>query len=628
MGVINILDKQTANMIAAGEVVDRPSGALKELLENCIDAGATSVKVEIKGGGSSLMKVTDNGCGIERGDVPKALMRHATSKITCGADLDGIVTMGFRGEALAAISAVSRLEMVTRRAEDTEGTHMISDENGVIIDDIGCPVGTAITVRDLFYNTPARARFLKKDQTESASCSAVAEKIALANPGVAITFISEGDKKFATPGDGNIASTVYALFGSAVSKTLTECDYDYAEAGIKVKGFINRPESPRGSRNMQIFFVNNRFVRSKTVSAALEEAFRSYIPSNKYPAGILYITLDAHFTDVNVHPAKLEIRFADEKKIFEAVYYCVRNALENGKRRPEMPTYTQQPQQPRQNAQYTQHAQPFETQNRTAYTPHTQGNAYRSAGRDEYAIQGRKGSGIKSYALFDGNIAAEDATPDGNPDFIVRTPIPVEEPVDIEPEQTEMQSIDDVRIVGELYKTYVIAETSKSIFIFDKHAAHERILYEKLKNEKIISKQYLLTGVVVDLGRENAATINENAGYLSQFGFVSEPFGDSSVIIRAVPMSVSKTGDVREIVEAFADELSQGGAIPFAQKVDKALYTVACKAAVKAGRHTGEEQNLWLAQQLIADPSLRLCPHGRPFVREYPKNALDKLFDR
>lgn len=620
MGVINILDKQTANMIAAGEVVDRPSGALKELLENCIDAGATVVRAEIKGGGSSFMKVTDNGCGIERGDVPKALMRHATSKISCGADLDGIVTMGFRGEALAAISAVSRLEVVTRRAEDTEGTHMISDENGVIIDDIGCPAGTAITVRDLFYNTPARARFMKKDQTEAASCSAVAEKIALANPGVAITFVSEGDKKFSTPGDGNIASAVYALFGSAVSKTLTECNYDYAEAGIKIKGFINRPESPRASRNMQIFFVNGRFVRSKTVSAALEEAFRSYIPSNKFPAGILYITLDAHFTDVNVHPAKLEIRFADEKKIFEAVYYCVRNALENGRRRAETATYTQQPAQ--------QNMQHFETQNRTAYTPHTQGGTYRSGSRDEYIPQGRKDSGIKSYALFDGNIAAEDATPDGNPDFIVRTPIPVEEPADIEPEQTEMQNIDDVRIVGELYKTYVIAETPKSIFIFDKHAAHERILYEKLKNEKIISKQYLLTGVVVNLGRESAATINENAGYLSQFGFVSEPFGDNSVIIRAVPMSVSKTGDVQEIVEAFADELSKGGAIPFAQKVDKALYTVACKAAVKAGRHTGEEQDLWLAQKLIADPSLRLCPHGRPFVREYPKNMVDKLFDR
>ncbi len=627
MGIINILDKQTANMIAAGEVVDRPSGALKELLENCIDAGATVVRVEIKGGGTSFIKVTDNGCGIERGDVPKALMRHATSKISCGADLDGIVTMGFRGEALAAISAVSRLEMVTRRAEDTEGTHMISDENGVIIDDIGCPVGTAITVRDLFYNTPARARFMKKDQTEAASCSAVTEKIALANPGVAITFVSEGDKKFSTPGDGNIASAVYALFGSAVSKTLVECEYRFEEAGVNVKGFINRPESPRASRNMQIFFVNGRFVRSKTVSAALEEAFRSYIPSNKFPAGILYLTLDAHFTDVNVHPAKLEIRFADEKKIFEAVYYCVRNALENGRRRAETETYTQPSQQ------YTQqsarkYAQPFETQSRGTYTQHTRGSAYISGGRNEYIPQGGKGSGIKSYALFNGNIAAEDATPDGNPDFIVRTPIPVEEPAEIEPEQIEMQNIDDVRVVGELYKTYVIAETSKSIFIFDKHAAHERILYEKLKNEKIISKQYLLTGVVVDLGRESAAMINEHAGYLSQFGFVSEPFGDNSVIIRAVPMSVSKTGNIQEIVEAFADELSKGGAIPFAQKVDRALYTVACKAAVKAGRHTGEEQNLWLAQKLIADPSLRLCPHGRPFVREYPKNMLDKLFDR
>ncbi len=619
MGIINILDKQTANMIAAGEVVDRPSGALKELLENSIDAGATSVKIEIKGGGMSFMRVTDNGCGIQRGDVPKAILRHATSKISCGADLDGIVTMGFRGEALAAISSVARLEIVTRHDSDTAGTHMISDENGVVLDDIGCPVGTSITVRDLFYNTPARARFMKKDQTEAASCSAVAEKIALANPDVAITFISEGEKKFATPGDGNAASAVYALFGSAVSKTLTECDYNYAEAGIKVKGFINKPESPRGSRNMQIFFVNGRFVKSKTVTAALEEAFRSYIPSNKFPAGILYIVLDAHLTDVNVHPAKLEIRFADEKKIFESVYYCVRNALENGKREAEAGTFAPQ-------------TQPDETPKQTVkYAPRSQEALYHADLRHSgYVPPQNAGSGIKSYAVFNGNIASEDATPDGNPDFIVRTPIPIQIPAetDPEPEQMDMHYDEGVRIVGELYGTYVIAETAESVLIFDKHAAHERILYEKLKTEKIVATQHLLTGVVVNLGRESVATINEHAGYLAQFGFESEPFGDNSVLIRAVPMTVSKTGDIQDIVETFAAELSQGGSIPFAQKVDKALYTVACKAAIKAGQHTGAEQDMWLAQKLISDPSLRLCPHGRPFIKEYKKQAIDKLFDR
>lgn len=623
MGNINILDRQTANMIAAGEVVDRPSGALKELLENCIDAGAASVKAEIKGGGSAFMRVTDNGCGIERSDVPKALLRHATSKISTGADLDGVTTMGFRGEALAAISSVSRLEMTTRRACDTEGTHMISDENGVILEDVGAPVGTSITVRDLFYNTPARARFLKKDQAESASCAAVAEKIALANPDVAVTFISEGDRKFATPGDGNAASAVYAVFGSAAAKTLTECNYTLEDTGISVHGFISRVDAPRASRNMQVFFVNRRFVRSKTVTAALEEAYRSFIPPGKFPAGILYITLDAHLTDVNVHPAKLEIRFADEKKIFEAVYYCVRNALQNGDRRAEaMQAAGVMPRTETAAAKQDDEIR---------FSGNTQ-NTYQSPYSKRYTVPAEplKKGAIKSYAMFNGNIAAEDATPDGNPDFTVRTPIPVEKPSEAEPQQTLMppESARDVRIVGELYKTYVIAETDDSILVFDKHAAHERILYEKLRTEKIMEKQQLLTGVVVDLGRESAATILEHAGYLAQFGFLSEPFGDTSVIIRTVPMTVSRTGDIQDIVETFAHELSHGGAVPFEQKVDKALYTVACKAAVKAGQHTGPEQDLFLARQLVNDPTLRLCPHGRPFVREYRKSEIDKLFDR
>lgn len=643
MGVINILDKQTANMIAAGEVVDRPSGALKELLENCIDAGATSIKIEIRGGGMSMIKVSDNGCGIERDDVPKTLLRHATSKITCGADLDGVTTMGFRGEALAAISAVSRVEITTRRQSDTEGTHLVSDENGVIIEDVGCPVGTTVTVKDLFYNTPARARFMKRDQAEAASCAAAAEKIALANPDVAIAFYSENDRKFATPGDGRLFSAIYSVFGSQTSKTLSECSYELEDAGIKVSGFISRPESPRSSRTMQVFFVNRRFVISKTIKAALEEAYRSFIPQGKFPAGILYITLDAHLTDVNVHPAKLEIKFADEKKIFEAVYYCVRNALQNGSRRQEAEiaagiahTATES-QAATQRADFYQSNQNNQTgqsyQSYQNYQSRLQ-KSTQEASRPQksgYAPSTQiKGQGIMSYSLFDGDIASEDATPDGNPIFSVRTPIPVEEPSVAEPEQKKLLDLGDtdVVIVGELYKTYVIAQTHDTIMIFDKHAAHERIIYERLITEKVLNSQHLLTGVVVCLDRESVALIADNMGYLNQFGFCCEPFGDDAIIVRTVPNTISKCGDIQGIIESFAKDLAEGSALPFKEKVDKALYTVACKAAVKAGQHTGPEQDLFLARKLIADPSLKLCPHGRPFVREYPRSAIDKLFDR
>ncbi len=616
MGIINILDKQTANMIAAGEVVDRPAGALKELMENCIDAGSTSIKVEIKGGGISMMRVVDNGSGILRDDVPKTLLRHATSKIATGSDLGNIATLGFRGEALAAISSVSRMEMITRSASETAGTKLISDENGVVMEDVGCPVGTAITVKDLFYNTPARARFMKKDSAEAAACAAVCEKIALSHPAVAVSFTSEGERKFATPGDGDYATAIYSVFGSAITKTLKEATYELG--GVKVTAFINAPDAPRASRNMQVFFVNGRFVRSKTVTAALEEGYRSYIPSGKFPAGVIYLELDVQNTDVNVHPAKLEIRFADEKKIFEAVYYCVRNALTKGDRREETAYNFVPPSEPPKQETARQ-----EVPKQMSFDAVSKPSA---AKREVYTPKKSTGNTV-GYEIFSPTLGEEDATPRIEPTVTVREPSAPE----AEPEVIFTQSAPEpapIRIVGELYGTYVIAETGDSVLLFDKHAAHERILYEQLRKRNHVETQQLFTGITVNLTREMISVLANNLSYLLDFGFDAEVFGDDSIIIRAVPVSLSKLGRIDDLMEEFAKSLADGGSIPFADKVDRALYTMACKAAVKAGQHTGELQDRVLAEQLIADPTLRCCPHGRPFVREISKRDIDKLFDR
>lgn len=624
MGKINILDKQTANMIAAGEVVDRPSGALKELLENSIDAGATVIRVEIRAGGRTLLRVTDNGGGIMRDDVPKALLRHATSKISCGDDLFSVRTLGFRGEALAAISSVSRMEIVTCSDAESIGTKLISDENGIVMTDVGCPKGTVITVRDLFYNTPARALFMKKDTAEAASCAAVTERIALSHPDVSVCFVSENVEKFKTPGDGQPLSALYAVYGRSVASGLIKCSYSLG--GITVEGFVNRPDVPRASRSMQVFFVNGRFVRSRTVQAALEEAYRSYIPSGKFPAGILNISMPFEKTDVNVHPAKLEIRFTAEKSVFEAVYYAVRNAVA-GRDNAETVTDTAAESKPLTDAKpatISSSAAATDTAPSVlAGARQSFGGSKRSSGDGKYSSF-RPSKPAVSYEVFIPDIGASDATEKIDPVMRVESPA-----ADADmPFQQSILPEAEFKIIGEAYNTFVFVQQTDKIIVFDKHAAHERILYEQLSKRKEVASQQLLCGITVTLTREQAAVIAENAAYLADFGFECEAFGDDAVIVRAVPVALSKLGKIDGIIEEFARDLSSGGAVPFQQKVDRALYTVACKAAVKAGEITGEVHNEFIARRLLQDPSVRYCPHGRPVLREFSRRDLEKLFDR
>ncbi|MDD4165224.1 MAG: DNA mismatch repair endonuclease MutL [Eubacteriales bacterium] len=622
MGIINILDTQTANMIAAGEVVDRPASALKELIENSIDAGATSVNIEIRGGGIAFMRVSDNGVGFARDDIPKALLRHATSKIKTGRDLDGIGTLGFRGEALAAISSVSRIEIISKRREDELGTRLTGDENGIVMTDTGCPSGTTVIVKNLFYNVPARYKFLKRDSSEAAAAAAVAERIALSHPEVSISFTSEGEKKFYTGGDGSLISSIYSVYGRDFANGLKEIDFELE--GVRVSGYVSAPANARGSRALQNFFVNGRFVRSKTVMAALEEAYKAYIPHGKYPAGIININLNAKNIDVNVHPAKLEIKFADERKIFEAVYYGVKNMLT------EREDIIFQPQKAAPGDSFT--SMPPEQTEPAELTSTCIPEKEKSDGN------------AQNYGVFKPDLGEEDMPLidlSTNSIMTLNSPIISDEKEkllesanrigqskDIPSEQLRFTDEKQYNIIGEAYNAYIFVELDDKILIIDKHAAHERVLYEELANKKEIISQQLMNGITITLPHEQAEILSSNLAYLEEYGFIAEPFGYNTLIIRAVPTVLADMGEIAGIFESFAEKLTENNTLPFTERVDRALFTVACKAAMKAGQKNDPAHNEWLVNKIMTRGDIRVCPHGRPVIKEISKHQLEKFFDR
>ncbi len=680
MGIINILDTQTANLIAAGEVVERPSSSVKEMLENSIDAGAKNITLEIKNGGRSLVRVSDDGCGFLREDIPKALLRHATSKISCGEDINGIKTLGFRGEALAAIGSVSRMDIVTKHRSEEMGTRLTSDEDGIVMVDTGCPDGTTVSVRDLFYNTPARQKFLKRDATEGASCIAAAEKVALSHPEISFTVISDGERKFTTPGDGKLYPTIYSVFGREFAKTLVEIDYSHE--GVRVYGYVTKPDAARGSRAMQTVFVNGRYVKSKTVQAALEEAFRSYIPRGKYPGCVLFVELSPELTDVNVHPAKTEIKFASEKDVFRAVYYGVKTKIDAA---------------PEKNLLGSgEKIQTAEGSQKTLVSEYSEKNATMGVGGktaedtsfdkkkvvgdiapvfDDVPITDNKTEAEKITTVvkirpisevdffpkdkalekplvedkpkkaFRADIGEEDLISSSS-DFLFKDKNPIDKNNLSQPEEdknassevlTEEASCQQTivpqndeywRMIGQAYNAYIFVETPENILVIDKHAAHERILYEKLAKNKELHVQELLAGVPVSVGREQAAVLLENADYLAEKGFAVEDFGEGSVIVRTVPSTLHNLKGLSSVLEDFAKTLLDGNGLSFEEKCDRALYTVACKAALKAGIKNSPEDDENVVRMLADNPALRYCPHGRPFIKKIPKREIEKYFDR
>lgn len=626
MGIINLLDIQTANLIAAGEVVERPSSAIKELCENSVDAGAKTITVEIKNGGNTYIRVTDDGKGISDDDMPKTILRHATSKIRCGDDLDGITTLGFRGEALAAISSVSRLQILSKQEVDKIGRTLVSnDEDGIVISDVGCPVGTTVIVKDLFYNVPARRKFLKRDATEAASVSSVVEKMALSHPEISFRYVSDGETKFITSGDGKLISAIYAIQGRAFGSTLEKVEY--TDGDMILFGYISRPDSPRGSRSAQNFFVNKRFVRSKTMMAALEEAFSSYIPRGKYPACCIHISLNPKQTDVNVHPAKLEVKFSDEKRIFDLVYYGVKSHLsanelvknEEKEILPLDPKIVELLKTPIRVGEQeivveqTNEELPF-PEEKVIKTQQFEAPAYRIPTMEKtvFASAKEEGAGEKEAVK-----SAEETRQ-----------LFIEYDEELQNPSVKEEITDDYRLVGEVYDAYAIVEKKDGIYFIDKHAAHERILYEQLKKKNSKYAQQLFEPMIVTLSPNECDALDANKELLEKYGFIYEING-AEVSLSAIPDTLLQSkSDVMQYIETLASKMCEGDTLSVEERTDRALFTVACKAALKAGISNHIAHTEWVVRRVMTDEGIRYCPHGRPIMRKIEKRDIDKFFDR
>lgn len=620
MPEIKVLPKEISELIAAGEVVERPASVIKELVENSIDAGADNITVEIQHGGITYMRITDNGCGIEKNDVPTAFLRHATSKIKNSGDLNAIGTLGFRGEALAAVSSVARVEMFTKPRDAAFGTHY-EIEGGVekLCEEAGCPDGTTIVIRDIFFNTPARMKFLKKDVSEANAAAAVVERIALSHPEIAFKLIRDGKQALMTPGDGKINTAVYSVLGREFAGTLMEVDGGLD--GIGVKGLTCKPVSCRPTRNYQFVFLNGRLVRSGTVTAAVEQAYKNSAMVGKFPGFVLYLTVPLNTVDVNVHPAKTEVRFSDERRIFDAVYSSVKNALARGDTRPEVKLHEPvfNPFERMTTAEYKQ--QPI-------MKPTVAEEIYknRPSLHNTYKPQEKTVLRDANYNVSKTNNTVY------IPERIINPPPMAEESP--QPQRTVsvdiMRDVEDERppitLIGEAFLTYIIVQMGESVFMIDKHAAHERILFNRLKKEQKTETQTLLTAVIVALtGDEyNAAISNTEA--LEKAGFEVEDFGNSSVRVSAVPASLTRE-DIPSVISELAGKLSKGKA-PDSERLDDMYHTVACKAAIKAGSRTSPLEMQKLAERVLYSDDVMYCPHGRPVAFEIKRRELEKQFGR
>lgn len=647
MAKIIQLSPHIANLIAAGEVVERPASVMKELLENAVDAGATAVTAEIRDGGMTFLRVTDNGCGMMPEDARTAFLRHATSKLRTAEDLGAIHTMGFRGEALAAIASVSRIDLMTKPAGAISGT-ALSLEAGNIIDEseAGCPEGTTIIIRDLFYNTPARMKFMKSDVVEGSRVTAAVQQQAIAHPQVAFRFIRDGKEVLSTPGTGILRDAVYCIYGKDSAKM---AEVDSAWEGYHLTGYVSRPTDSRPSRNMQTFFVNDRPVKSRLMIAALEEAYRNRIMSGKFPACVLQLTLPATAVDVNVHPAKTEVKFLNEKAVFDCIHYGVLGALNKTTDRPdvkfkETPSVSQvtAPKPP---------VPPVYTQPATPSIPSKpkQENFFRTMTAQEYrdfsgaVKQAPQPSPLAAAAVAAAvertvdttlreNVILPKPSPISAPsEPVAQAPVPVITPViSPEPEQQtiQMPEAPSWRYVGELYRSYLLVEQGDEAFLIDKHAAHERILFDKLKsNQEAITGQTLLSPIACRLDPAACGALLSNQNLLTQMGFEIDALGENTIVLRSIPMDLSES-DAADAIESLAGNLLIGKQDDISAVRDELLHTVACKAAIKAGWHTDEKEILALIRQVMAREDLKYCPHGRPICITLSKKQLEKQFKR
>ena len=645
------LPQHIANLIAAGEVVERPASVVKELLENAVDAGASQITVEIRDGGMTFLRVTDNGCGMEREDARTAFLRHATSKLRSAEDLAAISHLGFRGEALAAIASVSRIDLLTKTPGSLCGTSLHLEAGKITEEtEAGCPDGTTILIRDLFYNTPARMKFMKADSVEGARVTDAVQMQALAHPAVAFRLLRDGKEVLSTPGNGSLEAAVYCVYGRDCAKMVrVESRWD----SYSLTGFVSKPTDARPSRALQTFFVNDRPVKSKLLIAALEEAYRNQMMVGKFPACVLHLRVPANAVDVNVHPAKTEVKFLNEKAVFDCVHYGVLGALNKTPDRPQV--------QFRASAGNTPAAAPAQAPSPAVTAKSKQAGFFRTMTAEKYkhfsaAVKDAPKPSPAAAAATAAKVERDAAQPlresvmtprvfpavPAAPLFVtLPESVPAEKAVPKSPaptvpspepemvqEELPMPTQAPWRMVGELYRSYIIVEQGEEAFLIDKHAAHERILFDKLKaNQEAISSQSLLSPVPVRLSAEAAAELLHSRSLLDELGFEIDEFGDNTILLRQIPMDLSPD-DAGDAIEALAADLLAGRRDSKDTVRDELLHTVACKAAIKAGWQTDEKELLALVKQVMAREDLKYCPHGRPICVSLSKKQLEKQFKR
>ena len=638
MSVINILPPHVADLIAAGEVVERPASVIKELMENAFDAGARNITVELRAGGATYIRVTDDGCGMAPEDAGVAFLRHATSKLHDARGLEAIGTMGFRGEALAAISAVSHIELRTRRRGDAEGTRVTLTAGDIQdMGPVGCPEGTTMIVRDLFYNTPARLKFLKSDRSEAAACVQAALRCALGRPEVSVRLIRDGNEEFFSPGDGRQDSCAYALLGRDLAASLLPCRGE--DEGMKLSGFVSSPSAGRGNRGAQYFFCNGRFIKSQLLQAALEQAYKNSLLTGRYPACVLYLDLSLGSVDVNVHPAKTEVKFSYERKVFDLVYHAALSALQGEDRLAAAPAEAPVPgpvPAPKPEARKSAAPKPdfFRSmsaeQYRAAQAPAPVSRPGPGAAEEPFA-----GGTLRLHAPEMHEQTRLDLTPppistpsdEKNQAPSAFAPAEAGKNVENSVQNVESAPLPDHKILGEALKTYILVEVGDQLLLIDKHAAHERMNFDRLKaQDRQIMSQALLAPAALRLDEGDGELLERNAALLNELGFELEPFGLREYIIRAVPADILP-GDAVPTLEEILEKLRRGKTPDPAAARDEILHTVACKAAIKAGWNTDRRELERIVEEVLSG-RVKYCPHGRPVSAVLTKKDLDKMFKR
>lgn len=701
MGRINVLDKHTAELIAAGEVVERPSSVVKELLENSIDAGATQITVEIMHGGIDYLRITDNGCGILKEDVRNAFKRNATSKISVDSDLEKIGTLGFRGEALASISSVSKVQLITKAKEENIGSaYEIDGGEEISFDDAGCPDGTTFIMRNLFYNVPARYKFLKKDVAEGNAVASVIDKIALSHPEIAITFIRDNKRVLKTAGDGKLMSSIYAVYGRDFASTLIPVDYELN--GMKLTGYISRPTNGRANRNMQNTFINGRFVKSRTISVALEEACKGSIMIGKFPSCVLNLQISPEAVDVNVHPSKIEVRFINERPVFDTVYHGVKSALLRGDSRKEAvlnhnntvnikplnpfnlankvinkepPKSVQKaPEKPREKSIFDELDLPTKTVkynkvNKVSDSSSVQKKYMEFLENNKKLSENNQTTNNTVCNNIDNNVinnvsteskietkineVKEDTSLNQEVQKVnpfeelelekitteekksdVDVVLPTERQTNSSSENIEIKTLIDedkqsFRFIGEAMNTYIIVETDNNkLVLIDKHAAHERIIFEKLKREKGTgSVQLLLIPITVTLEKNEYTVAIEHLDMFKNVGFDVEDFGNGTLIVRSAP-SYLRNDDIEDTIIEICGYIAENRKNVMSEHMEWIYHNISCRSAIKAGDSSTAKELIDIAKTVFSDDSIRYCPHGRPVCIELSKYEIEKQFGR